>query len=154
MKRVILPALLLLAALTGRAFAADASKTVVTAPSGARFTAEIFDTPESRQRGLMFRESMKPDGAALFIFDQPGRWGFWMKNCRFAIDIIWLDPQRRVVDVKPKAPPCSDLYCPVYAPSRDASYVVEFPAGTADRTGIVPGAKLRFRTPPPLTPAR
>ena len=128
--------------------AAESPKTLLVLPSGTRLRAEVMNTAESRARGLMFRDSMKPDAALLFVFPKPGPYGFWMKSCRFPIDIVWLDEKRHVVDIVPGAPPCPGEYCPIYTPSRASLYVVEFLAGTAAREGVVLGARIRFTLEP------
>ena len=35
----------------------------------------------------------------LFIFETADFHGIWMKNCKFPIDILWLDEERKVVHV-------------------------------------------------------
>ncbi len=76
----------------------------------------------------------------LFVFEEPGLHGFWMKNCRVALDIIWLDQQLRVVDIAHERPPCpAEGACPQIAPMRVASYVLEVAAGTCRREGLRPG---------------
>ena len=67
-------------------------------PSGRALTAELMVRPEDRQMGLMFRPSLPADRALLFVFDGLDFHGIWMKNCRFPIDIVWLDEQQRVQD--------------------------------------------------------
>lgn len=126
------------------AFAQEAAWVKITLPSGAHFRAEVFDTPESRTRGLMFRDSLEKDAAALFIFDRPGRYGFWMKNCRIPLDIVWLDDRHRVVDIAADVPSCPGEYCPIYTPAADATFAIEFTAGTAARAGIVRESRIRF----------
>jgi uncharacterized membrane protein (UPF0127 family) len=83
----------------------------------------------------------------LFLFETPGFHGIWMKNCKFPIDILWLDDQRRIVHVAAGVPPCRKEPCPVYQPLQRASYVVELNAGEARRekarVGSVVGFELR-----------
>jgi len=55
-----------------------------------KFQAEVSRTPESRSKGLSFRDKLCFDCAMLFVFDQPGQYGFWMKDMRFPIDILWI----------------------------------------------------------------
>jgi uncharacterized membrane protein (UPF0127 family) len=72
-----------------------------------------------------------------------------MKNCRFPIDIVWLDENKKVVHVAARVPPCTKDPCPVYDPMRRAAYVVEMNAGAARREKVVVGAPLGFTLPPP-----
>lgn len=92
----------------------------------------------------MFRPSLPADRVLLFVLDAPGFHSFWMKNCRFPIDIVWLDEERRVVHVAESVPPCRRDPCPSYAPMRKALFVVEMNAGLARREGLTIGAPLVF----------
>jgi uncharacterized membrane protein (UPF0127 family) len=59
--------------------------------------AEVRDTDAGRSLGLSGKESLKANEGMLFIFDTPTTYGFWMKDMKFAIDIVWLDPNKRIV---------------------------------------------------------
>jgi uncharacterized membrane protein (UPF0127 family) len=139
---------LAVAALVGSVSAAADRPTIpLTLPSGKILQVELATTDEERGLGLMFRESLARDRGMLFVFDEPQFYGFWMKNCRFPIDIVWLDDQHRVVHLAEKVPPCRRDPCPSYQPLRRARYVVELNAGQARREKAVIGAKLDFKLP-------
>ncbi len=124
---------------------------VAVLPSGAEFTLEIAADPASRARGYMEREKVGPREGMLFVFDEPARHAFWMKNCRVSLDIVWLDAKRRVVDVARDRPPCpEDGPCPEVTPLEPASYVLEFAAGTAQRERLERGDKVVILAEPPL----
>src|SRR4051812_48326835 len=55
---------------------------------------EVADTPEARERGPSGRESLPQGSGVLFVFDAPATYGFWMKDMRFPIDIVWLDEEK------------------------------------------------------------
>jgi uncharacterized protein len=116
-------------------------------PSGKVLQSEVMVKDEDRAMGLMFRPSLPSDRGMLFVFEQPDFHGIWMKNCKFPIDIVWLDEGRRVVDVAAKVPPCKADPCPVYQPLGRASYVVEMGAGQAGREKVGRGALLDFKLP-------
>jgi uncharacterized membrane protein (UPF0127 family) len=142
-------ALLVLALSTGVAVAAGArpAEVPLTLPSGQELTVEVMVEDEDRAMGLMFRPSLPEDRGMLFIFEGVGFHGIWMKNCRFPIDIVWLDENRKVVHLAPRVPHCVRDPCPVYMPMRRAAYVVEMNAGSARREKIVLGAELDFTLP-------
>jgi len=119
----------------------------VRLPSGKVLQSEVMVKDEDRAMGLMFRPSLPSDHAMLFIFDQPDFHTIWMKNCKFPIDIVWLDGDRRVVDIAPAVPPCKADPCPVYQPMRRASYVVEMNAGEAGREKVARGSVVDFKLP-------
>ena len=54
------------------------------------YRVEVANTEEARQRGLGGRESICEHCGMLFLFDAPGKYGFWMKDMRFALDILWV----------------------------------------------------------------
>jgi uncharacterized protein len=116
-------------------------------PSGKVLQTEVMVSDEDRQMGLMFRPSLPLDHGMLFIFEQPDFHGIWMKNCKFPIDILWLDEQGKVVHVAEKVPPCQTEPCPVYQPLRRAAYVVELNAGQARKEKAAVGSKLEFTLP-------
>jgi len=116
----------------------------LTLPSGKVLQAEVMVSDEDRAMGLMFRPSLPLDRGMVFIFETADFHAIWMKNCKFPIDIVWLDEERRVVHVAEAVPPCKAEPCPVYNPMRRASYVVELNAGQARREKAVLGTTIRF----------
>ena len=146
----VLPALLALGCAL-RPLPAPASPGVIplTLPSGRVFQTELMISDKDRAMGLMFRPSLPADRALLFVFGDIDFHGIWMKNCRFPIDIVWLDENKKVVHVAPRVPPCTKDPCPSYSPMRRAAYVVEMNAGAAKREKIVLGSTLGFTLPPP-----
>ena len=119
----------------------------LTLPSGKVLQTEVMVRDEDRQMGLMFRPSLPQDHGMLFIFGQPGFPGIWMKNCKFPIDILWLDENRRVVHLEEAVPPCKAEPCPVYAPLREAAFVVELNARQAKREKALVGSEIKFTLP-------
>jgi uncharacterized membrane protein (UPF0127 family) len=136
-------ALLLVASLA----TAAPARTSLTLPSGRTIEVEVMVSDQDRATGLMFRPSLPDDKGMLFIFERSDFHGIWMKNCRFPIDIVWLDAERRVVHVAEGATPCKADPCPVYEPLRRAQYVVELNAGQARREGAAVGEAVSFQLP-------
>ncbi len=86
---------------------------------------EVIETEEEKARGLMFRDNLEKDKGLLFVYDDPEARGFWMKNVKFSIDIIWLDNRSKVVHIERNVPPCLGDTCKVYYPSKEAYDVIE-----------------------------
>src|SRR3990167_4159183 len=63
-----------------------------------RVKVQIAATERERQQGLSGRKSLGEDAGMLFVFDQPGRYGFWMKGMNFPLDFIWIN-QGAVVQI-------------------------------------------------------
>lgn len=105
------------------------------------FQVEVASTPDERRRGLQRRREMAPDAGMLFIFPQSRPYRFWMKDTLIPLDMIWLDENGRVVDIR-TAVPCQADPCPTYAPQGAAKYVLELNAGVAEAVGMKIGGKL------------
>ena len=124
---------------------------VAVFPSGEEFSLEIAADDESRGYGYMFREKIASNEGMLFIFEQSGPYTFWMKNCRVALDIIWLDESLRVVDIAHDQQPCPlEGDCPSVGPMRAARYVIEVAGGTAKREGLKRGDRMTILAEPAL----
>jgi uncharacterized membrane protein (UPF0127 family) len=106
---------------------------------GASFSIEIADTDAERSAGLMYRRVMPDDRGMLFIFEQTRRVAFWMKNTPMPLDLVFVDETGVVVDIKPGVP-FSEA---AIAPQSPVRFVLELKAGTAQKAGIVAGARLR-----------
>ncbi|MDQ3439435.1 MAG: DUF192 domain-containing protein, partial [Planctomycetota bacterium] len=68
------------------------------------YTLEIANTDATRQRGLMERDSMPADHGMIFVFPEERELGFWMKNTRIPLDIIYLDTGGQIVSVHQMKP--------------------------------------------------
>ena len=117
-------------------------------PDGARVSVDIVDTDATRQRGLMFRTSLAANEGMIFVFDVPGFYPFWMKNTLIPLDMLWLDPEGRVVSIASSVPPCKSDPCPSYPPTADALYVVELVAGFARQHNVKVGDVLKLEGVP------
>ena len=89
-----------------------------------KINVEIADDNEERMRGLMFREKLDENGGMLFVFDDEGHHAFWMKNTLILLDIIFIDKNLKIVDIK-NAQPCEEESCALYKSSKPAKYVLE-----------------------------
>ena len=124
---------------------------VVVLPSGDEFMVELAVTPEERRVGYMYRDEIGPREGMLFLFETDGAHGIWMKNCKVALDIIWLDREFRVVHIARDRQPCEpDGPCPSAYPFRPARYVLELASGRAGETGLEAGDKVVVLSDPPI----
>lgn len=116
----------------------------VLMPKGA-LTAELVNTKASRELGLSGRHFMNANEGMLFAFDVPGRYGFWMKDMEFPLDIIWINENGVVVSIERGLTPLSYKNTKqVYMNQADASYVLEINAGEAEKFGLYLGTKVRM----------
>lgn len=102
---------------------------------------EIANTDASRTQGLSGREFLAEGSGLLFDFRSSSmkRPGFWMKDMRISIDIIWID-ENKIVGIESDVPiPPADTELPVYYPPSDITHVLEVPAGWSVKNNIVIG---------------
>ena len=107
--------------------------TIATDAASTLLTAEIADTPELRERGLMFRHIMPPDQAMLFDFGDPRPVAMWMKNTYMSLDMLFVREDGTIAAVAENTIPKSLDTISVQEPVKG---VIELAAGTVKRLGI------------------
>ncbi len=106
---------------------------------------EVVSQPEAMQRGLQGRDSLADNHGMLFVFKDDDFQRFWMKDMKFAIDIVWIDDQHRIVTIAASRPPCESGPCEVYSPSKKARYVLEVPSGFMRKNKLKEGNVFEFK---------
>lgn len=102
------------------------------------FQVELAATPQQRQRGLMGRTHLAAEGGMLFVFGQPDRHCFWMKDTPLPLSIAFIDPAGRIVSLTDMQPRSETLHCP----PTDIRYALEVKQDTFRQRGIAPGASV------------
>ncbi len=101
--------------------------------------AEVAATAPERERGLMYREAV-PDGTGmLFVFEDNRERAFWMANTYVPLDVAYMDPGYRIVDIVPMEPMVTETY-PSSAP---AMFALEVRQGWFEEQGIGEGAQAQ-----------
>ncbi len=95
---------------------------------GDTFLVSLAETPKEQQQGLMYREEMPQNEGMLFLFEREIPHNFWMKNTLIPLDIVWLDGEKRVIEVMTMQP-CKVENCPSDGPKAASLYVLEVNAG-------------------------
>lgn len=111
-----------------------------TSPDLPEFVFEIKDTPQGRQQGLSGRETVPANYGMLFVFDRKDKYGFWMKDMRVPIDIIWLSDTGAVIGVEENVSP--DTYPSVFYPPQPVRFVLETKAGESREKGWSVGSVI------------
>lgn len=106
------------------------------------FHASVASTGSAREKGLSGTRQLAPDQAMLFVFDTADRWGIWMKDMNYPIDVVWLNEQKQVVYSVSNMTPAS--YPEVFTPKEPARYVVELAAGTIAGKAIHTNSQAQF----------
>ncbi|MBF0247711.1 MAG: DUF192 domain-containing protein [Alphaproteobacteria bacterium] len=116
---------------------------VIETRAGARhaFRVELALRPEQHTRGLMHRESLAPDAGMLFDYGRERSIAMWMKNTLIPLDMVFAGETGRITHIHENAKP-EDVAL-IIPPGR-IRYVLELPAGTAERLGISAGDRLVF----------
>ena len=124
----LLFAVLALAGLLVAASGAGASEraTAVLRLDGVLFRPELAKTSAQRSVGLMNRRQAPKDGM-LFVFPEPTRGGFWMKNTLVPLTIVFFDSSGKRVR-KLSMTPCREDPCRIYDPGRTYRFALELRA--------------------------
>ncbi|XBQ15708.1 MAG: DUF192 domain-containing protein [Oceanicaulis sp.] len=105
-------------------------------------TVELAETPEARQRGMMWREELAADAGMLFDFQVEQPVSIWMANTPLPLDLIYIRADGTIAKVAVGAVPFSrrsiSSDVPVLA-------VLEINGGRSVELGIDPGDVVRHR---------
>lgn len=121
--------------------------------SGRTFKLELAVNPDTRLKGLSFRESIAENGGMLFVFPRPVTTAFVMRDCPVPIDIIYLDATGRIISMHkmvpdPRKPGESDgAYedrLMKYPSGYDTQYVIELKGNTLDGLKLKKSDKIRL----------
>ena len=113
----------------------------ITTDSGTHtIRAELAASPEEQRRGLMYRTAMGPDEGMLFPYAQPQPLSFWMHNTVLPLDLVFIDADRRVINVG-RGEPYNETSI---VSERPGIAVLELNAGRAEELGIVPGTSVAW----------
>jgi uncharacterized membrane protein (UPF0127 family) len=102
---------------------------------------EIADSDYETQTGLMYRSSMEENQGMLFIFPDIAMHSFYMKNTEFALDILFIDENLKIVTIKANAKPYDETGISSQVPVK---YVLEVDAGLSQKLGLEVGDKIEF----------
>lgn len=102
--------------------------------------AEVADTPETREEGLMHRTEL-PDGQGmLFVFDDVAPRSFWMRNTYIPLDIAFLDREQEIVDIQQMEPETEEFT----DSSEPAMFALEVRQGWFEEQGIEVGTEAQI----------
>ena len=121
--------------------------TAIRLPDGTTVMAETMRHEMDVRRGMMFRDSLPEGRGMLFVHGSPGMYAYWMYQVKIPLDIVWLDANRRIVEISANTPPCpfkSARECPNFGGAQTSLYVLELPAGAVQKHGLKTGDRLLF----------
>ncbi len=135
----LLAALLLVLTLPLAACSDEGRLTIESRNGQHNFAVEIVDTPETRARGLMYREELAPDAGMLFDFRESRPVSFWMRNTLIPLDMIFITEEGLIANVHAQARPHDPTSIPSDGP---VMFVLEIPGGRAAELGIAAGDRV------------
>ena len=103
-----------------------------------RIDAQVAQTPEQRQIGLMWRREMPQHEGMLFVFEQPAVQCFWMKNTLLPLTAAFVADDGTIVNLADMAPQTTNSHCS----KQPVRYVLEMNQGWFDKKGLAAGFKL------------
>ncbi len=99
------------------------------------YTLRLADTDRLRVQGLSGVTELAPKDGLLMVFERDDYHGIWMKDMNVALDLVWLDADKKVVSYIRDVPPEVGTD-EVFTPKKPSRYVIELPAGTVKQDGI------------------
>lgn len=109
--------------------------------SNTTIVVEVADTDASRTLGLSHREKLNDGTGMLFDFTNTSftKPGFWMKDMRISIDIIWIY-DNTIIGIEKNVPfPPDNTNLPIYYPPSAVTHALEVPAGWTEKNNITVG---------------
>lgn len=111
---------------------------------GVLIDVEIASNDEQRELGLSNRASLAEGKGMLFVFDPPRDVGFWMKDMNFSLDMIFANTDGVILNIAHDVSP--DTYPnQLFHSAGEVRYVLEVPAGYAEKEGIAVGQVIEVR---------
>jgi uncharacterized membrane protein (UPF0127 family) len=101
---------------------------------GAPVDAVVADTPEERVRGLSGTPELGSNEGMFFVFENDGFYRIWMKDMRYAIDILWIEEDGTIIHIEENVTP--DTYPKQFTSRIPARYVLEVLAGFVEKHDI------------------
>ena len=99
---------------------------------------QLAVTPQQREIGLMYRAEMPQHEGMLFVFEQPEKLCFWMKNTLIPLTAAFVADDGSIVNLADMKPQTTDSHCS----TKPVRFVLEMNQGWFAKKGLKPGSKL------------
>ena len=104
-----------------------------------RVNIEISDDDLERSLGLSGRKNLGDYEGMFFVFQNEVNNPFWMKGMLIPLDIIFIDSENYIVDIRENEQPCSENICPSIYSDQKFMYVLEVNSEFCKENGIEEG---------------
>lgn len=107
-----------------------------------QYALEEANTPEQLQKGLMNRDSIDEDGGMVFdLSSTPTGVAMWMKNTKIPLDMLFMNPQGKILWIYENAIPYSEE---LIVPPMPVVAVAEIQAGEVRKHKIQVGDMVTY----------
>jgi len=100
---------------------------------------ELALTMAQQMTGMTARTEMGINEGMLFVYDQPDKRCFWMRNTLVPLSIAFLADDGSIVNIADMKPKSEQSHCS----AQPVRYALEMRQGWFDKRGLKPGFKLR-----------
>lgn len=112
-------------------------------------TVALALTPAQHKQGLSYCQAVPEGRGMYFVFDEPKKTSFWMRDMTIPLDIVWI-AQNTVIGVSQSVPapaPGTELKdLPLYDSPGEITGVLEVGAGMAEQYGLRQGSTAKLLT--------
>jgi uncharacterized protein len=116
---------------------------IETAHGRREFDVQLAQSDAEQELGLMWVRILPVDQGMIFPMDPPRIASFWMKNTYIALDLLFVDKNRRIACIETGVPLTPDIVtC-----AKPASAVLEIAGGQAAAQRIRVGDRVIWTTP-------
>ena len=123
----------------GQQTAQEQLPTVILSVNGRKIVAEVADEPQERSAGLMFRKNLPTDSGMLFVFPEPERAAFWMKNTTLPLSVAYLNQSGTILEIHDLEPLNEK---PVPSAFQNIAYALEMSQGWFARNQVLAGDRI------------
>jgi uncharacterized membrane protein (UPF0127 family) len=105
---------------------------------------QLADTPQTRTQGLSGTSYLPIDSGMLFMFDDPGKYAFWMYKMNYPLDFVWINGNK-VIEINENVPaPVNNASIKTVSPDFEVDKVLEINSGQIKNYGIKIGDLVKF----------
>ena len=105
---------------------------------------EVADDTDEQRRGLMGVEHLPANEGMAFVWPEPVRSEFWMKDTLVPLSVAFVDDGGRVIDILDMQP-CETDACPTYGVDQPFVLAVEANLGWFEEHGVEAGTGAELR---------
>lgn len=101
--------------------------------------AELAQTPQQQQIGMMMRTEMAAHEGMLFVFEEAGPRCFWMKNTLLPLSIAFIEDDGTIVNIAEMKPRSEATHCS----EKPVRFALEMNQGWFSKRAIKAGFRLK-----------